>query len=515
MFDFWQSLTTALDRVVMLPSLIQTAFPSLPAPKRVRDVVRSCDRTMDDFLREVQRLFEAPLKSTSLLAMSEKLQEQFEQKLQTSNICMLPSYNHTLPTGHEQGTYLALDVGGSTFRIALVELNGKNSAGKNMRIANMRSYRIDNSVRALKGHSFFDWMAEKIEEAIADPEVKKINETSTLPMGLAWSFPVEQTSIRSGMLLEMGKGFRATEGTLGQDLSELIMRPCRSRGLNVRMDSIVNDASATLLSRAYENGSTRLALILGTGTNAAIHLPVSALAHSKFGDRPQSWHDKADHVLVNTELSMFGKNILPTTRWDDYLNITHTRPDFQPFEHLISGRYLGEIIRLILLEAIGTAGLFNGEVPDKFSEPYSLDTGIIAVIESDETAALSKSCAIFQTNHPLTKPPTCSDLLFIRQVSQLVSHRAAAYLASGIHALWSLRASTEGLSPASAGRVTIGCNGSVIEKYPYFKDLCQSYLDELTDLSGAEPHSIVLETAIESAIFGAAVGVSCLQDDTE
>jgi len=191
MFDFWQSLTTALERVVMLPSLIQTVFPSLPAPKRVRDVVRSCDRTMDDFLREVQRLFEAPLKSTSLLAMSGKLQEQFEQKLQTSNICMLPSYNHTLPTGHEQGTYLALDVGGSTFRIALVELNGKNSAGKSMRIANMRSYRIDNSVRALKGHSFFDWMAEKIEEAIADPEVKKINRTSTLPMGLAWSFPVE------------------------------------------------------------------------------------------------------------------------------------------------------------------------------------------------------------------------------------------------------------------------------------------------------------------------------------
>ena len=247
MFDFWQSLTTALERVVMLPSLIQTVFPSLPAPKRVRDVVRSCDRTMDDFLREVQRLFEAPLKSTSLLAMSGKLQEQFEQKLQTSNICMLPSYNHTLPTGHEEGTYLALDVGGSTFRIALVELNGKDSAGKSMRIANMRSYRIDNSVRALKGHSFFDWMAEKIEEAIADPEVKKINGTSTLPMGLAWSFPVEfvqsilsqlkhlinqffrQTSIRSGMLLEMGKGFRATEGTLGQDLSELIMRPCRSR----------------------------------------------------------------------------------------------------------------------------------------------------------------------------------------------------------------------------------------------------------------------------------------------
>jgi hypothetical protein len=27
----------------------------------------------------------------------------------------------------------------------------------------------------------------------------------------------------------MGKGFLATEGTLGQDLSELIMAPCRKR----------------------------------------------------------------------------------------------------------------------------------------------------------------------------------------------------------------------------------------------------------------------------------------------
>jgi hypothetical protein len=27
----------------------------------------------------------------------------------------------------------------------------------------------------------------------------------------------------------MGKGFRATEGVLGQDLSELIMTPCRKR----------------------------------------------------------------------------------------------------------------------------------------------------------------------------------------------------------------------------------------------------------------------------------------------
>jgi hexokinase len=152
--------------------------------------------------------------------------------------------------------------------------------------------------------------------------------------------------------------------------------------MNVRMDAIVNDSSATLLSRAYLDPSTRFALILGTGCNAAIHLPVTALGPSKFGIRPSSWHEKANHVLVNTELSMFGKGIFPVTRWDESLNSTHALPDFQPFEMLLSGRYLGEIVRLMLVEAIQTAGLFGGEIPENFTEPYSLDTGTIAAIEA-------------------------------------------------------------------------------------------------------------------------------------
>lgn len=35
-----------------------------------------------------------------------------------------------------------------------------------------------------------------------------------------------QTSIRSGMLLAMGKDFCATEGVLGRDLGDLIMESC-------------------------------------------------------------------------------------------------------------------------------------------------------------------------------------------------------------------------------------------------------------------------------------------------
>ncbi|KAL6705740.1 N-acetylglucosamine kinase 1 [Coniothyrium glycines] len=510
MLEFWQSLLAALERIAMLPSLLHSALPSLSSRKRVRDALRTYDRTMDDLLREVQRLLEAPLEPTSLLDMSLRLQRQFAPKLQNSDICMLPSYNNKLPTGFETGTYLALDVGGSTFRIALVELNGRQPSVKNMRIITMKSYKIDEKVRQRSGTQFFDWMADKIQQALADPQLQKSTTATSIPMGLAWSFPVEQTSIRSANLLDMGKGFRATEGLLGQDLSELIMAPCRKRNLPVRMDSIVNDSSATLLSRAYEDPSTRFAVILGTGFNISVHLPVSTLAPTKYKGYPQQWLDDATHVLVNTECSMFGKDIFPSTRWDVQLNDAHMRPDFQPFEHMISGRYMGEIVRLIIVEAVRTAGLFSGEIPEHLAEPYTLDTGTIAAMEMDNSKHLTNATALFLSKHSLSKPPTYNDIQFVRQISQLVSHRAAAFLATGIHALWALRIEAEGLTPSSAGQMSIGCNGSVIEKYPFFRELCQSHLDEMTTASGAEPKSISLEVAVESAIFGAAVAVCCL-----
>lgn len=277
------------------------------------------------------------------------------------------------------------------------------------------------------------------------------------------------------------------------------------------MDSIINDSSATLLSRAYEDPSTKFAVILGTGFNISVHLPVKALATTKFKGYPQKWLNEATHVLVNTECSMFGKNVFPTTRWDSQLNDAHMRPDFQPFEHMISGRYLGEIVRLIIVEAVQTAGLFSGEMPDQLAEPYTLDTGTIAAMEMDNSKHLTHATALFQSKHALSKPPSYNDIQFVRQVSQLVSHRAAAFLATGIHALWTLRTEAEGLTPATAGKMSIGCNGSVIEKYPLFRELCQSHLDELTVAAGAEAKCISLEIAVESAIFGAAVAVCCLE----
>lgn len=302
---------------VMIQSVVRVVQPAYPSKRaRVHHVVEKlADKSMEDFAAEVRGLFEASLETDRLLAISQQLQKECKERLLKSEISMLPSYQHTLPTGHERGDFLALDVGGSTFRIALIRLSGKTKPGNDgLQIRRIRSFAIDEQIRYLKGQAFFDWMAERIGDMLG--EYNHINGTTnaSLPMGLAWSFPVCQTSPRTGNLLAMGKGFNATHGVEGQDLSELIMKSCRRKGLNVEMRAIVNDGAATLISQAYRDTTTRMSLILGTGTNAGVYFPVGALGHDKFGDRPGSWFEAAKHVLVNTEMSMIGKQHLPVTR---------------------------------------------------------------------------------------------------------------------------------------------------------------------------------------------------------
>lgn len=180
----------------------------------------------------------------------------------------------------------------------------------------------------------------------------------------------------------MGKGFLAAEGLLGQDLGEIIQSACKQRGLDVSLAAIVNDSTAALLSQAYINSSTRFSLILGTGVNIAAHLPIPTVGRGKYGVRPEGWFEKASHVVVNTELGMFGKGILPVTRWDRLLTAEHPRPDFQPLEHMVSGFYLGEMCRYALVEAIKSTGILGGVLPPSLEKQYSLDTQTLSIIEA-------------------------------------------------------------------------------------------------------------------------------------
>lgn len=512
MLQFLQNILAAIDAMLLYPSLVREV--SLSPTKPLHDVLRSSQPTLKTLGQEVTELFTAPINPLRMSRMSGRLQRRYLEKLKTSMECMLPSFNHTLPNGQEAGTYLALDVGGSTLRVALVELGGRSQRDGGLKILQMSISLISDVVRRLSGAAFFDWMAEKIADMLADCPKHNGSGTEPLSVGLSWSFPVQQTSPRGGKIQGMGKGFCCARSTVGQDLGDLIVAACRNQGLNLRIDALVNDSCATLLSRAYLEPSTSMSLILGTGTNMAVHLPVSCLGASKLQGRDASWLAQADKVTINTEVSMFGKGILPETRWDDLLNRGHAMPNFQPLEYMTTGRYLGEILRLIVSEAVATANLFDGHFPSSLHEPYSLDTSLLAVIEADSSSNLANSAACLRRTMGLKQTPSIAEMKFLRIVVESISKRAAAYMAIAIHALWAVERNASNM--VESCRTTIACNGSVIEKYPGFRSRCQGYIATMIE-AGADPTTqnseVVLEMADEAAVRGAAVAVAVGEHD--
>src|SRR5438045_6889876 len=146
MQDIRRTGIIAFATFLTLPSFFRSIF-RIYLRTRCENPLQSSQCNLDDFLRDIEEQFNSHLTTQSLLNISKSLQAQFKEQLQKCSGCMLPSFNHTLPTGNESGRYLSLDVGGSTLRVALVELFGRKSVKSNgdmpMRIIRMRSWKID------------------------------------------------------------------------------------------------------------------------------------------------------------------------------------------------------------------------------------------------------------------------------------------------------------------------------------------------------------------------------------
>lgn len=149
-------------------------------------------KTLQQFLKDAEAALVGPISGDGLQELSVKLKEQILEGLRVDAQCMLPSYSHQLPSGSECGQYLALDVGGSTLRVALVELRGRGTeSGNDTEIVSMQNYRITKDVKDFEGMAFFEWMAARITETIQTTLNREHSPENPLPIALAWSFPIE------------------------------------------------------------------------------------------------------------------------------------------------------------------------------------------------------------------------------------------------------------------------------------------------------------------------------------
>lgn len=100
---------------------------------------------------------------------------------------------------------------------------------------------------------------------------------------------------------------------------------------------------------------------------------------------------------------------------------------------LISGRYLGEILRLVICELIDEGVLFLGQNTYKLEIAYALDTAFLSLMESDPTEELLMIIGIF--SHFFALETTLAERQFFRALAKLVGRRAARLSSCGIAAI--------------------------------------------------------------------------------
>ncbi|EYC37234.1 hypothetical protein Y032_0813g2481 [Ancylostoma ceylanicum] len=250
--------------------------------KRIERVCR-CFTITNDRLEQVMAALEK--------AMDEGLSKEHGDK---ANLKMLPSYVRAVPNGEEGGDFLALDLGGTHFRILLIKLSGREAemTGK--------IYHVPENIMRGSGENLFAHIADCIAKFASEqgvPSGKK------LPLGFTFSFPCRQQGLTSGRLISWTKGF-SVSGCEGQDVCAMLKEACNRRNdLDIDFVALLNDTVGTLMACAFKENTCQIGVIIGNGTNACYmeQLDRAPKLQAELAD-----DGLPDEIIINTEWGAFG-----------------------------------------------------------------------------------------------------------------------------------------------------------------------------------------------------------------
>ncbi|KAJ3103087.1 hexokinase A [Phlyctochytrium planicorne] len=444
-------------------------------------VVAAAPLASDEFPQavvELETMFNVP--SDKLNQIVKHMVSEMKRGLQDDNhdLKMIPSHVVRRPKGTETGTFLALDLGGSNFRVCEVTLEGNGIT----RIR-QKKFTVSEALKVGPGQNLFDFFADCVAGFLDETGSRN----KSMKLGFTFSFPFSQPSISKGYLMYWTKGFSAS-GVEGADVGQLLQDAFARKGLNISVTALVNDTTGTLISHAYSQPNTCVGVILGTGTNAAYVEQVENIV--KLKDPVLT-----NEMVINTEWGAFDEEhiVLPRTKYDLKVDRGSTHPRLQTFEKLISGLYLGEVVRYVMIDLIKTGIIFGGVFSTQINTPYSFDTAYMSRIERDHTLDLSDTKIVLEDTMGIPKT-TRLDRQIIRAVCELVGRRSARLAAAGVAAIVTKINRLDGC--------TIAIDGSLFELYPHYANRMR---DALREILGISAENIVLEQARDGSGQGAAL----------
>ncbi|NXI72499.1 HXK2 protein, partial [Anseranas semipalmata] len=375
----------------------------------------------------------------------------------TASVRMLPTYVCNTPDGTERGDFLALDLGGTNFRVLVVRVMEDR--------IHMASeiYVIPTSVMQGTGEALFD----HIIECIMDFQMKQDLMEQVLPLGFTFSFPCQQLGLDKAVLLSWTKGFSAS-GCVGQDVVQMLREAAqRKRHLALKVVAVVNDTVGTMMACGYDDPKCEIGLIVGTGTNAC---------YMEERKNVGTVEGEEGRMCINMEWGAFGDNGCLDdffTTFDQMVDEKTINAGKQRFEKLISGMYLGEIVRHILLAMVEKQILFRGKLSLKLQTRDIFQTKFLSTIETSDGLALQLVQGILRD---LELDASFEDSVLVREVCQTVSLRAAQLCAAGLAAVVEKMRENRGLAQLA---VTVGVDGTLYKMHPHFSQNVQEMLQDL------------------------------------
>ena len=459
-----------------------------------------------------------------------------------TTMSQIPTYVTAVPNGTEQGLYMAVDLGGTNFRVCSIQLHGNSTFSLTQsKVAIPKAL-----MQAKTSRELFAFLARQIETFLKTHHGEQYqshkerrrsifggtDEQNIFSLGFTFSFPVHQVGINKGTLIRWTKGFDIPDA-IGKDVCALLQAEIDALGLPVRVAALVNDTVGTLMARSYTSPGktgTLLGAIFGTGTNGAYVEKLSRITKLQKTGTPSTGGD----MIVNTEWGSFDNalSVLPNTPYDASLDRDSVNPGIQMFEKRVSGMFLGEILRRALLKLLDDPAvpLFHDEdshendihstttvAPDSpLYKQWGLDTSFLSITSGDHSAGLKATRQALDRDYGVSAP-SAEDAEAVRLIAVAIGKRAARLAAVAIAAVvlstGKLAAPADLTTTNSAalevnedeGIVDIGVDGSLVEFYPRFEDFIREALREIPGIGAAGEKRIRIGIAKDGSGVGAAL----------
>ena len=405
------------------------------------------------------------------------------------NIPMIPGWVMEFPTGKESGDYLAIDLGGTNLRVILIKLGGDRTFD-----STQSKYKLPDEYRTTQNRDdLFNFIAKSLENFINEQFPNGVSKP--LPLGFTFSYPASQDKINEGILQRWTKGFDIPN-VEGHDVVGLLQEKITENKIPVEVVALINDTTGTLVASLYTDSETKMGVIFGTGVNGAYYDVCSDI--EKLQGRLPADIPNDSPMAINCEYGSFDNEhvVLPRTRFDIQIDEESPRPGQQAFEKMSSGYYLGELLRLALIETYNKGLIFKGQDISKLQKPYIMDTSYPSRIEDDPFENLENTDEIFVKE--LGIQTTVPERKLIRRLSELIGTRSARIASCGVAAICQKRGYESG---------HIAADGSVYNRYPGFKEAAAEGLRAIYGWEKADPKTYPIQyvSAEDGSGAGAAI----------